>query len=265
MSEFAMNAANYDGAGRFMTNWESPTYFEGKEFDVSIINDFKNDDLILPHLMNVREYDKNGAIISTTPYAVPLQDEGVYRWSAAAHSFDPACKTFDLYVTYDRDGSAFNTQSLTCKYVNNCGNDGIYIKWLNQVGGWDSWLFTRYVDKTVDIQDRGIVRRNIFSNYDVNFTRGTTQDDYTNVVAFERRSVTSQYLTTDEAEQIGKWLRLSPKVQEIYRETSTDCGNDLKRTVLCDQGSFTYLSDSQKLKTVTLEFRYTDQIIMPGQ
>jgi hypothetical protein len=265
MSEFAMNAANYDGAGRFMTNWALPTYFEGREWDVSIINDYQNDDITLPHLLNVREYDRNGVILSTTQYALPEEDEGVYRWSADAHLFDGLCKTFDLYVTYGRDGSAYNTQSLTCKYVNECGNQGIYLKWLNQVGGWDSWLFTRYVDKTVDIQSRGLVRRNIFNNYDTGFVFGTTQDDYTNAIAFERRAVSSQILSESEAEQLGKWLRLSTKVQEIYRETDTDCGNDVKRTILCDQGSFTYLSDSNKIRTVILEYRYTDQIIVPSQ
>ena len=266
MAEYALNALNYDGGGRFMTKWARPTYFEGYEWDVSIINDFKNADLAVPNRMFLVEYAADNTILGTSTYEMPSEDEGVYRFNVGHHTFFASCSYFVLFVNYDRATNNFNSNSLTVNYQNRCVvKNPIYLRWLNQVGGWDGWLFIRNKDLIVDVQDRTTVTRDIFSNWDQVFTRGTTQEDYISTQAVERRIVRTQLLNEDEATQLGYELRVSNKVQEIYLSTDTDCGNDERRTVLIEPGQFTYLSDRQKIREVEVEFRYTDKIIVPGQ
>lgn len=266
MAEYAINGLNYDGGGKFMTKWEKPTYFEGYEWDVSIINDFKNADVGTNNQMYLVEYDSSGTELGFATYEMPKDDEGVYRFNVGAHTFYANCSTFTLFVNYDRNVNNYNSQSLTVNYQNKCTvKNPVYLRWINQVGGWDGWLFIRNKDLIVDVQSRTTVTRDIYANWDNTFTRGTTQDDYIATDAVERRVVRSQLLNEDEATQLGYDLRVSNKVQEVYLSDDTNCGNDEHRTVLIEPGQFTYLSDREKIREVELEFRYTDKIIVPGQ
>lgn len=266
MAEYALNPLNYDGGGRFMTKFERPTYFEGYEWDVSIINDFKNADISVNNELYLVEYAADGTLLGTSTYDMPEEDEGVYRFNVGHHTFFASCDYFIMFVNYDKAANDFNSNSLTVNYQNKCTvKNPVYLRWLNQVGGWDGWLFIRNKDFIVDVQSRTTVSRDIFANWDNVFTRGTTQDDYVSTVAVERMVVRSQLLNEDEARQIGYELRVSNKVQEIYLSTDTNCGNDERRTVLIDPGQFTYLSDREKIREVEIEYRYTDKIIMPGQ
>jgi hypothetical protein len=191
---------------------------------------------------------------------------GVYRFNVGAHTFYANCSTFNLFVNYDRNVNNYNSQSPTVNYQNKCTvKNPVYLRWLNQVGGWDGWLFIRNKDLIVDVQNRTTVTRDIYANWDNTFTRGTTQDDYIATDAVERRVVRSQLLNENEATQLGYDLRVSNKVQEVYLSEDTNCGNDEHRTVLIEPGQFTYLSDREKIREVEIEFRYTDKIIVPGQ
>lgn len=266
MAEYVLNADNYDGAGKFMTQFEKPTYFEGYEYDLSIINDYKNEDITLANRMYILEYDSSGTLLATSTYDMPEQDEGVYRFNLGHHTFNAACTTFTCFVQYDRDTNGYNSQNLTVKYQNPCTtNNPVYLRWLNQIGGWEGWLFIRFKDFILDVTERTTVTRDIFTNWDNEFTRGTTQDDFIYTEAVERMVIRSQLLNEDEATVLGKWLKVSNKVQQIYLSKDTDCGNDERRTVLIEPGQFTYLTDGRRVREVEVSFRYTDKMIVPGQ
>ena len=266
MAEYSLNPTNYDGAGKFMTTFEKPTYFQGYEWDLSIINDYKNSDFTLPNQLWIQEYDTSGNLLATSKYEMPEQDEGIYRFDFGHHVFNASCDYFVTFVQYDRDDNTYNSQNLTVKYRNPCNTaDPVYLRWINQVGGWDGWLFIRNKDLILDVTERTTVTRDIFNNWDTDFTRGTTQDDFIYTEAVQRRVIRSQLLSEDEARNIGNWLKVSNKVQEIYLSTDTECGNDERRTVLIEPGQFTYLTDARKVREIQVAFRYTDRMILPSQ
>lgn len=266
MAEYSLNPDNYDGTGKFMTHFEKPTYFEGYEWDLSIINDYKNSEIGPAHQIYINETAADGTLLGTTIYDMAEQDEGVYRIDLGHHTFFASCDTFTIFIRYDQNGNDYNSQALTVRYQNRCVVDNpVYLRWLNQLGGWDGWLFIRNKDYILDVTERTSVTRDIYSDWDNTFTSGTTQDDYIYTKAVERRIVRSQLLSQDEAKRLGMELKYSNKVQEIYQSDDTNCGNDERRTVLIEPGTTTYLSDGTKIREVEIAFRYTDNIIIPGQ
>lgn len=127
MAEFSINPYNYDGAGKFMVDFVSPTYFPGYQWDLSIINDYQNSQFTLPAQMWIVEYDRDGTLLNTTTYDMPEQDEGIYRFNMGHHSFNASVANFVCFVKYDRDSYDYNTQNLTVKYLNPCGKNPVYL------------------------------------------------------------------------------------------------------------------------------------------
>ena len=249
---------------KWMTLFDSPTYFRGLEYDLSIIIAYTEEDLVdggffLEYVLT--EYDENGTQLNTETAAIDREGEGLYRFAFSEYPFQSSTETVEIYL--QKSSGEKLSETKTVKIATSCNK--IYLRWLNQPGGWDGWEFQARNDKGLDVRDRKIVRRNIYNDFDTDFVYGTTQDDYYDTEAYETRSIATQWLTRDEVENLALWLKTSNKVQEIFTSDESGCTRYKHRTVLIDRDSFIYLPSENKLYSLNFTYRYTDQMILQGQ
>ena len=139
---------------------------------------------------------------------------------------------------------------------------GIYLRWINYLGGWDSWLFQGYQDLGVNITEAQETKRDIFNIWDNDFTEGTTQSDYIRVQSQSTRVVRSQFLTEAESDAI-KWIKQSVKVQSINQTLA--CAEQNRITVLVDKNAFTIRTTERKLRTISFNLRFTNDELTQTQ
>lgn len=255
-----------DVQAQFMTTFEKPRYFYGYEFDISIINALSNDDLSdmgygLEYVLI--EYDSTGAIVTSHQNPLILQDEGIYRFALSEFALQGSTSQVEFYIQRTT-GEQVTESKIIIVDRETCGRGSILLRWLNHVGGFDTFHFVRRHDFDLRVSDRLIRRRNIFKDFDDVFTTGDTQDDYYNTNAVEARTVRSQLLTNDEATQM-KWLLSSNKVYEVFQTTEEGCSRHKQRTVLIDPGEFLLRTLKKKQNKIQFSYRYTDPLILPSQ
>jgi hypothetical protein len=109
--------------------------------------------------------------------------------------------------------SETKTIDINCDCVPSQAEEGIYLSWLNNLGGFDYWLFTAYKDHIINITDSGETKVNTFPNWPVSYgefadtiRKQTFRDSETQIL------VRSQHLTKDQITQIQS-IKTSPLVQ----------------------------------------------------
>lgn len=128
----------------------------------------------------------------------------------------------------------------------------IYISWLNNLGGFDYWLFHGYQDALLDIQETGETKRNVFPGWPKSY--GSHADTITKQT-FRRTKkqmiIRSQNLTRDQAETLGHEIKSAVLVQFITSRRD-------RRTVIVDNSSFTVRRGIDKIHYLTFTVTYTD-------
>lgn len=136
----------------------------------------------------------------------------------------------------------------TIKVDNSCTKQNIYLTWLNNLGTWEYYNFKAEKDYGVDIKDSPSFTRDVFNNWDAGFINGETQDDYISIVASDKVTVRSQFMTLEEL--IGvKNIKYAIRAQEIRSDNS-------KITVMVDKSSFKVRSDGDKLYQLEFDIKY---------
>jgi hypothetical protein len=149
--------------------------------------------------------------------------------------------------------SETKTIDINCDCVPSQAEEGIYLSWLNNLGGFDYWLFTAYKDHIINITDSGETKVNTFPNWPVSYgefadtiRKQTFRDSETQIL------VRSQHLTKDQITQIQS-IKTSPLVQIVNSIYD-------RRTVLVDTDSFTVYQEEQKLYQIQFTITYTDDV-----
>jgi hypothetical protein len=149
--------------------------------------------------------------------------------------------------------SETKTIEINCDCVPSQAEEGIYLSWLNNLGGFDYWLFTAYKDHIINITDSGETKVNTFPNWPVSYgefadtiRKQTFRDSETQIL------VRSQHLTKDQITQIQS-IKTSPLVQIVNSIYD-------RRTVLVDTDSFTVYQEEQKLYQIQFTITYTDDV-----
>lgn len=128
-----------------------------------------------------------------------------------------------------------------------------YLSWLNNLGGFDYWLFTGYADEITDITASGETKENTFPNWPESY--GEFADTIRKQTFRESRDqilVRSQHLTEDQVNAI-KRIKTSPLVQVVNSIYD-------RRTVLVDTDSFTSFKESENLHELSFTITYTDDV-----
>lgn len=254
-------------AAQFMTTFEKPTYFLGREFDLAVGINLSNQDLAdggygLEYVLH--QYNSNGDLIGTDQSPIDQEDQGVYRFAFSEYPLLIGAASAVFYIQRST-GEIITEQKQFMINRSACTRRGdIYLRWLNIYGGFDGFWFNRNHDYRTNVSDRKITRRNIYKNFDDVFISGDTQDDYYSTTAKEEVLARSAYLSDDEADQM-KWLVTSNKVYECFTVDQEGCTKYKKRTVLIQPENFTIRTDREKLNKISFTFEYTDEIILPSQ
>lgn len=237
-------------AAKFLTAFERPTVFSGHYFDISALVEGVLDP-VLNYLVAVVEYlDENGNVGDTVYPSFPDNSLGVYRFQVEADCDYP---TLRFYIYYGQDG--YNpdvTERLTMDISCGC-KEGIYITWLNYLGGFDYWMFTASTDHQVDIKEATSITKNIFPTWPTSYgeTANTIRQEASRTSAL-KKTVRSQSVTLENLEAL-KYIKTSSLVQVVVSEF------DL-RTVIIDTDSFMVYNDDDKLFYIEFTMEYTDFI-----
>jgi hypothetical protein len=131
----------------------------------------------------------------------------------------------------------------------------IYLTWLNNLGGFEYFLFTGKKDYNVEVINSGQIRQNIFPNWPKSYGEyADTIDKQTFRQSKNSQIVRSQYLTLNQVEALSQ-IRTSPLVQIIVSRTD-------RRTVIIDTDSFKKYSEDDNEKVFSMQFKimFTDDI-----
>lgn len=145
------------------------------------------------------------------------------------------------------------TETKTFRIDCECTNQDVYLSWLNNLGGFDYWLFTAERGYARDITASNVTKKNIFPQWPKSYNEtADTIKKQTFRDSNKREFIYSQYLTEDEADAIA-YIKSSPLVQIVNSRQD-------RRTVIVDEDSFTVRTDNQKLITISFNITYTDNI-----
>jgi hypothetical protein len=234
-----------------MTLFETPVLFEGYELDLAIIlpdNEVYPADLLVWELLG-----KNKELLDTDTSVINYEDEGVYRFNISDIPYTNETQYINVWIENPQGRLSEIKQIRIERKV--C-REGVYLKWLNYLGGWDSWLFTGFQDFGVEIAESQEIERDIYNIWDNRFTSGTTQNDYVRIDSRETKVVRSGYLSQSEIDAI-RWIRQSIKVQELNK--TAVCNEKTRRTVLVDKAGGVWRTNQRKLREISFNIRYTNK------
>lgn len=128
----------------------------------------------------------------------------------------------------------------------------IYLSWLNNLGGFNYWLFMGYQDKLLLIEETGQTKKNIFPQWPKSYSaHADTITKQTFRRTKRQRIVRSWSLTKTQAEYLGEEIKSAVVVQIITNRRD-------RRTVLVDTDSFTVRREVDKIHYLTFTITYTD-------
>jgi len=135
-----------------------------------------------------------------------------------------------------------------------CSSQDIYLMWLNQFGGWDSWKFTAEKDFNTDITESQRTEKNIYDDWPKSYNKQALREE-SRISGFKSITVRSQHLTAAQADAIGG-IKTSMYVLEI--KEGLFLSDNV--TVLVDKNSFQRFNETDDLFTITFNIRQTDDI-----
>lgn len=217
--------------GKWLTNQVEPEIFNGKYFDLSaIVNQEGDIDVLI-----------NGDISDTIEGASP----GIYRIPITATGED-------MTVQLQIDGEDI-TDEITLLAHDQCGQQSIYLTWLNNLGGFDYLEFTAKKDHIVEIQESGITTQNIFPSWPQSYSSiADTIRKQTFRTSNKAFTIRSQHLTAAQLDAVA-YIKSSVLVQILVSRSD-------RRTVLVDTDSFVIRKDGDDTYAIAFNISYTDDI-----
>lgn len=129
----------------------------------------------------------------------------------------------------------------------------IYLTWLNYLGGFEYFFFTREKEFQISIGDTGQTKNNTLPQWPNSYGKNAdTINKQTFRQATKKVVVRSQHLTINQLEALTS-IRTSPLVQIV--ESRVD-----RRTAIVDTDSFKQYDESERLYTLIFTITYTDDI-----
>lgn len=227
---------------KFLTLFTNPVLTPGSYYDISFITRSGTRTV-------KREIYVSGVKVDEFNDSVAALGPGIYRHAIAqsGHSED----RIDVTVL---SGATAVTETITITVDNSEYCHGIYLTWLNYLGGFDYWNFTAKKTTTVNILESRSQIKNIFPDWPNSYgeTADTIEQD---TLKRSRNSirVESGNLTQAQVDAI-KWVFMSPLVQIVTSAAD-------KRTVRVLPGTLKLYKDGdpEDLFTIGFDVQYTDE------
>lgn len=145
------------------------------------------------------------------------------------------------------------TETLRIDFNCDCANDSINITWLNNLGGFDYWVFNAKKDHIIEIQQALTTNKNILPQWPKSYgANADTIRKQTQRISNKAYTVRSQFLTEAQVEAIS-YIKSSVLVQIINSQTD-------RRIVIVDTDSFVKFKDGDKTFEIAFNISFTDDI-----
>ena len=126
-----------------------------------------------------------------------------------------------------------------------CNKYGGTLRWLNDLGGWESWYFNRQKTEKETVTKKIDIIRDINADWDNTFINGDTEKDTIKVFSNKTVLLRSQLLNKNELIQL-ETIKRSIKVQMLM-----DSGKF--QTVTIKPNSFSLIDENQDMQEMTIE------------
>lgn len=130
------------------------------------------------------------------------------------------------------------------------GKFSINLSWYNLLGGIELFNFTARKSYGFNIGNVVTSKRDVFNDWDNDFTSAQTETDTIDIQANETIIVRSQNLTEQQINAISQ-IKISPSVKD----------EDQNLTVVINRNSFTYRTDHDKRFEIEFILTYPSLII----
>lgn len=236
--------------GAFLTNFARPSVFPGNYFDLSFI---LSEATIPESSVLVQERYRGNAWIGTTTTDITNvhPNYGVFRMPIAQIGNEDRQI---VYVSNDLAiyGGLAYISPITIDMDTDCTSQSLNLTWLNNLGGFDYWVFTAQKKDNTEIEETGQSTKDIFRDFPDSFgDKADTIDYETFRNSRQGFTVVCQYVTLEKLQGIRK-IKESPLVQIVVSQTD-------RRTVLVDADSFTAYEENDKTFTISFSIRYTNR------
>lgn len=243
MSKYVGSPANASLA-EFLTTAETPVYFPGYYFDVSVITVSKEvmeafiGGVVDRITLIQQEFDENDNQIDVfQTHYTPYESEGIVRIPVVVTSQAAYIK---IAASIGTTVSAYTLTALKRVDVSRkCYAEYIYLTWKNPLGGFDYFVFTGNKDYNINIL--GVEQKivNIYPDWDKSYGEFADTITYESARSSKREMIVrSQNLTRDQLDYVVG-IRLSSLVQQLTSKYD-------RRTFLVDGNSFKIRSDEEK-------------------
>ena len=243
---------------KFLTPFIQPTYHVGYLFDLSYINNSSASGNYIKR-DNYRKTNGNYSLLSSTLDTQTDYDEGIYRYRVVQTA---ALEDRVDLTLYNVSGVQLS-ETKTIDVVTPCSphdTTPILLTWLNQLGGWDYWLFTAQKRYSVDVTESKTQDLNTFNEWPKSW--GEEADSVTRQTSRKSKNqirITSQLLTQGQLNGIA-YIKSSPLVQIISSVSVSEVTHYTGRTVIIDSDTLPKYSDRDNTYTISFLATYTDEI-----
>lgn len=129
-----------------------------------------------------------------------------------------------------------------------------YLAWLNNLGGFQYFLFTGRKDYNIDIYESGVTKQNIFPNWPKSYgPDADTISKQTYRKSRKQEVVRTHAIGRTAAMELGEQIKSAVLVQMITSRRD-------RRTVKVDTDSFTLVKEANKMHSLTFTITYTDDL-----
>lgn len=232
---------------KFLTMFENPVYFEGYPFDLAyaVSKDYDNygGDLFKEEQRVDAEGNELSISVASVSkeggYVNRMQLDGSYDATVAGvyvtlRSNITSAYVDDGYVDLDyvdEIGATAIGEPTLVDIGETCEDNPIYLRWLNPVGGWDSWLFSRAQD-IADVVGAG----KTFEGYVEDIGEAEARKRVLSKDSQEEITLGASGLAIKYISGL-RWILSSPEVHE-YLGLDEDTGLPKWRTVIVKAGTF---------------------------
>lgn len=236
--------------GKFLTMFESPTFFQGYPFDLSFIWDPSlPDNGITTKIVEVDADINTDVLASLTTTFVDYSGHvcrviPTMAWTAGVY-----VRSFTLRATKGITNTAIS-ESLMVYYNDGCVNNAEFFRWLNPRGGFDYWLFVKAQDYAHETGDEQVFEPFIENLADANARAITLTKDAQLTIKIGAENLSAQ--------QINGLIWMTSSIM-VQRHMGLDENNDHKwQTCRVKPGSFQYYKTDENKFSI-------EMVIVPPQ
>jgi hypothetical protein len=251
MRKYVFNPA--DVPGDFLTNTQELVHFVGTRSYLSAIID-QADLFDFSIALQVEQFDNAGVLLATGSIPIPSNGDGVYR--IPIHAIEGELLPTSSYLIAQLSYSGILCSVPKTIYLDRtCSRYDYPVRWLNNLGGWESFVFKGWKDYEIKT-DRSFTTMDNHVDWPTEFINGDTETDLYNISAVSYTTIRSLKSTRS----IVDWVKEMFYSIKVYKILS-----DRAKTILVDGRSLKLYRDRDRMYELEIDIRETDTLPIQAQ